>query len=58
MQTLEDSQTLFDNRVTFFAFDVRNKADAAGVVLVRGVIQPLFRRQGTVTHLANLFYSG
>ncbi len=38
-------QRLRDNRVAFFAFDVRNKAQPTGVVLVRGIIQTLTCRR-------------
>ena len=50
MQPLEDRQALADDLVAFFALDMRDKTDAAGIVFVRRVVQPLFRRQGTVTH--------
>ena len=41
----EDLQTLANNAVRLHALDVGDEADAAGVVLVSRVIQPLFRRQ-------------
>src|SRR5262249_45894147 len=37
----EDEQTLADDRVRLASFDVDHEADAARIVLVRGVVQPL-----------------
>jgi hypothetical protein len=39
----QDLQTLLDNRVAFLAPDIRDETDAAGVVLVSGVVKPLRR---------------
>jgi hypothetical protein len=38
VQVFQDLQTLLDNRVALLAFDVRDKTDAAGVVLVGRVV--------------------
>ena len=40
VEVLEDLQALLDDRVRFLARDVRDEADAAGVVLARGSYSP------------------
>ena len=50
MQALENRQALADDFVSLFTFDMRDKTDATGVMLIYRVVQPVFRRQGTVTH--------
>ena len=40
-EVAQDLQTLLDDRVAFLALDVRDEADAAGVVLVGGVVETL-----------------
>jgi hypothetical protein len=41
IQVLQDQQTLLDDVVTFLALEMGDKAHAAGVVLVGGVVQTL-----------------
>ena len=43
-------QTLLDNCVTLLAFDMGNKANAAGVVLLLGGIEALALWQSRMTH--------
>ncbi|MNQ32176.1 hypothetical protein D3C85_455740 [compost metagenome] len=43
VQVLKDLQALLDDRVAFLALDVRNESNAAGVMLVLGVVQTLGR---------------
>ena len=40
----EDLETLADQVVALVTLDVRDKADAARVMLVRGVVEPLLFR--------------
>ena len=44
-QVFEDPEALGDDRVAFLALDVRDEAEAARVVLVRGVVHALARRR-------------
>src|SRR5207249_1877694 len=41
VEILEDQQSVADDLVRLRAFEVSNKADAAGVMLVGGVVEPL-----------------
>ena len=51
-QVLEDQQALLDDLVALLALDVRDEADAAGVVLVGRVIEALGGGQARMAHLA------
>ena len=50
MKTLEYGQAMPNDRVTLLTLDMRDKPDAAGVVLVRRVVQAVSRRQCIVSH--------
>ncbi len=54
VEVLEDLQALRDDRMRALALDVRHEADAAGVVLVRGVVHPARGRGGDVGHRGGL----
>jgi hypothetical protein len=43
-QIPEDLQGLRDDRVPFLTLDVRDEAESARIVLVRGVVETLARR--------------
>src|SRR5262249_25107668 len=49
-QVPQDRQALLDDRVALLPLDVRDEADAAGVVLVRRVVQPLRSGRSGVVH--------
>ena len=49
-QVLQDQQALLDDGVAFLAFDVGDKADAAGIVFVGGVVQTLWLRKAGLVH--------
>jgi len=44
IEIFQDQQTLLDDAMTFLALEVGNKAHAASVVLVSGVVQTLLLR--------------
>jgi hypothetical protein len=44
-QILEDFETLVDQRVGAFAFDVYDESDAASIVFVLGIVEPMLRRR-------------
>ncbi len=46
VEVLEDLQALLDDAVRLRTLDVRDEADAAGVVLVGRVVQPVLRGLG------------
>ena len=41
IKILQNLQTLFDDTVTALSFDMRNKADATGIVFLLGVVEAL-----------------
>ena len=41
IQIFQDQQPLLNNRMAFFAFDMRHETDTTGVVFICGVIQAL-----------------
>ena len=49
-QIAQDLQPLLDDRVAFLALDVRNEADAAGVVLVGRIVKTLALGQTGIVH--------
>ena len=49
-QVLEDQQALLDQLVALPALDVRDEADAAGVVFVRRVVETLGGREAWMAH--------
>jgi len=52
-EVFEDEQPLLDDLVALAALDVRDEADAAGVVFAGGVIEPLaWRKVGWSIHVA------
>ncbi len=53
-QVFEDPEALGDDRVAFLALDVRDEAQAARVVLVRGVVHALARRRPRAQRPPNL----
>ena len=51
LEIFEDTQAVFDDFVRFPVVDVRDEADAAGIMLVPGVIEALRRRKArSVSH--------
>jgi hypothetical protein len=58
VQVLEDLEALLDDRVRLLALDVRDEADTAGVLLVRGVVQPARGRGGDVGRRGGLVLGG
>ncbi len=55
-QVLEDRKTLRDHFVRLAAFDVRDEAETAGVVLVSGVVQAL--GCGGIARMRGLIHAG
>jgi tmRNA-binding protein len=47
VEVFQDQEALFDNRMALLAFDVRDKADAAGIVLILWVVKALRLHGGT-----------
>ena len=54
VEVLEDLQALRDDRMRALALDVRHEADAAGIVLVRCVVQPARSGGSNVDHRGGL----
>ena len=50
-QILQNLKPLPDYGMTLLTFDVRNKADTAGIMLIAGIIQALLFRKSPVTHV-------
>jgi hypothetical protein len=51
-QILQYLEPLLDDGMGFFPLDVRNKADATGIVFVRGIVKPL--GNGRISHVLPL----
>ena len=58
VEVLQDLEALHDDRVRLEALDVGHEADAAGVLLVGGVIQPARGRGGDVDRRGGLVLGG
>jgi hypothetical protein len=53
IEVVEDLQRLADNRVAFCTLDMGDKAHAARIVLVAGIVKPLGRRVSHRLHSSN-----
>ena len=49
-QILQDLQPLLDDRMRFATLDMGDEPDAAGVMFVGGIVQPLAGRKGRIVH--------
>jgi len=54
VEVVQDAERVGDDRVAALALGVRDDANATGVVLVGGVVEPLRSRVGREQHVSGL----